>query len=85
MIEIMKGIPVVHDKAFVTTNEICTTALCHIHGFDEPIRIEVHGIKDRRTNQYREFEVKVDAPPAMRARFQKLNPEAGRIIVPKGD
>ena len=57
-------------------------ALVDVHGFDEPIRITIKGIKDRRTGQYRGFEVEVKAPPAMRARFRRVEPETEKIVIP---
>ena len=78
----ISGIPVIRDRAFVTTIEKCDACEVAIAGFDEPLRIEVNGVKDARTGHYREFRVEVKAPKAMRAKMKRAGLKLDRIVMP---
>ena len=70
--------------AYVTTNEVVEVCACRIKGFDEPLLIEITGIRDRHTEQYREFRVEIKAPKDMHARLERVmnTGKPDRILIP---
>ncbi len=76
------SVPIIRNKAFVSTIEVIGVCEMMIDGFDEPVKVTVRAEKDSRTNQYRSFDVKVDAPKAMKARFRRRMPANDTIVVP---
>jgi hypothetical protein len=78
----LKNVPLVRSKAYVTTLEVIGVCDVMVEGFDKPLAITVTAIKDRVTNQYRSFDVKVEAPTAMKARFRRRMPVSDTIVVP---